>query len=683
MIKKVDRHGCMDALPGIGPKKAEAFGRLQIFSPWDLLFHFPREYQDLRQCAEISALRDGEKALVCAKVLMIIKGKGFGRKRTLRLLVEDGTGRMEVLFFMSGYMDRAFQQGFPYFFYGKVRVENGRSRMLHPDFMTFDGEASGRIQPIYPLTKGLTQKDLRKHISALLSDSDDLPETLPHAILQKKKLCGLAYALKNIHFPEDEQKYKEARYRLIYEELFFLQVALQLSRERFGKGQSGISFSRKAKMEEFVSGLPYAPTKAQRRVLADVEKDMESARAMNRLIQGDVGSGKTLIALAALYKASKSRYQGAFMAPTELLARQHYETLQADLGPLGVRIAFLSGTLGSKQKKKTLDDLKAGQIDVIVGTHAIVSEGVQFDNLGLVITDEQHRFGVNQRLLLSKKGENPDVMVMTATPIPRTLAVVMYGDLDISVIDEMPPGRIPIRTERFTEETRQQAYLQMEREVRMGHQAYVVAPLIEDSEALDSRSAESLFLEIKSRFPDEDCALLHGNLPQAEKDRIMEKFYKGDISILVSTVVIEVGINVPNATVMLIENAERFGLAQLHQLRGRVGRGTDPSCCLIVSNDQSEIAAARAEVFCGTNDGFVIAEKDLELRGPGEVFGIRQHGLPELILADPVKHYHVFSESREDAVELLRADPSLTAPENREFEASLKRKFDLTETVVL
>ncbi|HCU08389.1 MAG TPA: DNA helicase RecG, partial [Clostridiales bacterium] len=567
MNQKIDRCGSMEGLPGIGPKKAEAFGRLQIFSPWDLLFHFPREYQDLRKRADINTLEDGSRALVCAKVLMIIKGKGFGRKRTLRLLVEDGTGRMEVLFFMSGYMDQAFRQGLPYFFYGKVRVENGRVRMLHPDFMSYDGETSGQIQPVYPLTKGLTQKELRKHISAILSDGEDVPETLPLSILRKKKLCSLSYALKNIHFPKDEQKYKEARYRLVYEELFFLQVALQLSRERFGKGRCGISFSAEARMDTFVTGLPYAPTQAQRRVLADVEKDMESAGAMNRLIQGDVGSGKTLIAQAALYKASKSRYQGAFMAPTELLARQHFETLQADLGSLGIRIAFLSGSLAAKQKNQTLKELKEGRIDIVVGTHAIVSEGVQFDNLGLVITDEQHRFGVNQRLLLSKKSENPDVMVMTATPIPRTLAVVMYGDLDISVIDEMPPGRIPIHTAQFTEETRDQAYLRLEKEVKKGHQAYVVAPLIEDSETLESRSVESLILEMQNRFPDDSCALLHGNLPQLEKDRIMERFYKGDINILVSTVVIEVGIDVPNATVMIIENAERFGLAQLHQLR--------------------------------------------------------------------------------------------------------------------
>ncbi|MDD2301007.1 MAG: ATP-dependent DNA helicase RecG [Eubacteriales bacterium] len=436
-------------------------------------------------------------------------------------------------------------------------------------------------------------------------------------------------------------------------------------------------------MNDFVKVLPYTPTRAQERVLADTEQDMESAEAMNRLIQGDVGSGKTLIAQAALFKAAKSGYQGAFMAPTELLARQHFETLQADLGPLDVRVGFLSGSLSAKAKKQTMRDLESGRIDVIVGTHAIVSEGVRFHDLGLVITDEQHRFGVTQRLLLSQKGKNPDVLVMTATPIPRTLAIVLYGDLDISVIDEMPPGRIPIKTIQYTQDDREHAYSLLRKEILRGRQAYVVAPLIDDSESLESRSAESLFHEMCNRFPDLSCALLHGNLPQSEKDRIMDRFYRGHIGVLISTVVIEVGINVPNATIMLIENAERFGLAQLHQLRGRVGRGNEQSYCLIVSGTQSDIAEARAAVFCETNDGFLIAEKDLELRGAGEVFGVRQHGLPELRLADPVKHYHIFTESREDAVELLRNDPDLSSEENRAFGRCLHKKFVQTENIVL
>lgn len=683
MKQRVDLEGGVQNLSGIGPKKAEALQRLGIFTPRDLLFHFPREYQDLRKLSAIAELQDGAKALIRAKVLLIIKGKGFGRKRTLRLLAEDETGRMEILFFMGGYLEQAFQQGSAYFFYGKVQIQNGKVRMLHPDFSSAGAGPAEGILPIYPLTKGITQKELRKHIRGLLLEKEETEETLPASIIAKKHLCALSYALQNIHFPIDEQKYKEARYRLIYEELFFLQTAILLSRERFGNGREGIRFSSQVRMEEFLEGLPYAPTGAQRRVLAEVEADMESAGAMNRLIQGDVGSGKTLIAQAALYKASKSGYQAAFMAPTELLARQHYDTLRTDLAPLGMRIAFLSGSLSAKERNSILKSLQDGLVDVVTGTHAIVSQGVAFSNLGLVITDEQHRFGVNQRLTLSKKGKNPDVMVMTATPIPRTLAVILYGDLDISLIDEMPPGRIPIRTSQYSGQRREEAYALLEKEVRRGRQAYVVAPLIEDSEAMESRSAESLILEIQNRFPGIPSAVLHGNLNQKEKEQIMERFYRGAIGILVSTVVIEVGIDVPNATVMLIENAERFGLAQLHQLRGRVGRGKEQSYCLIVSEAQSEMAAARAEVFCSTNDGFLIAEKDLELRGPGEFFGVRQHGLPELVLADPVRHFSIFQESRNDAAQLLRADPTLSLPENRSFGIRLRNKFDAAESVVL
>ena len=683
MKQPIDLKGRIQNLPGIGPRKAEALERLGIFCPEDLLFHFPREYQDLRKLTGIRDLTEGARSLVRAKVLLIVKGKGFGRRRTLRLLTEDGTGRMEVLFFNGGYLDQTFLRGGSYYFYGKVQIENGRVRMLHPDFTSAEGDPSGRILPVYPLTRGMSQKELRKHIQTILDECAGPEETLPAAIIGKKHLCSLAYALRNIHFPEDEQKYKEARYRLIYEELFCLQTALLLSRERFGKGRKGICFSCEVRTEAFVAGLPYTPTGAQKRVLAEVEADMESAGAMNRLIQGDVGSGKTLIAQAALYKAAKCGYQSAFMAPTELLARQHFETLRNDLAPLGVRIALLSGSLAGKERNRILSELRNGLIDVVAGTHAIVSEGVLFRNLGLVITDEQHRFGVNQRLLLSKKGENPDVMVMTATPIPRTLAVILYGDLDISVIDEMPPGRIPVLTAKYNGMEREQAYRLLEGEIRKGRQAYVVAPLIEDSEALESRSAESLFAEIRNRFPDLSSAVLHGSLPRQDKGLIMERFYQGEIDILVSTVVIEVGIDVPNATVMLIENAERFGLAQLHQLRGRVGRGREQSYCLIISDAQNEIAAARAEVFCSTNDGFLIAEKDLDLRGPGEVFGMRQHGLPELVLADPVRHFSIFRESREDAEALLKEDPELSLPENCAFGKNLRQKFDRLETIVL
>jgi ATP-dependent DNA helicase RecG len=462
-----------------------------------------------------------------------------------------------------------------------------------------------------------------------------------------------------------------------------MQVALQFAKERFGKGRSGIRFDKKIKATAFTQRLPYALTSAQVRVLADVESDMESARAMNRLVQGDVGSGKTVIAQAAIYKASKCGFQSAFMAPTELLARQHFNTLSADLVPYGIRVGFVSGSLTAKNKKDVLNKLKTGEIDTIVGTHAILSEGVEFSNLGLVITDEQHRFGVNQRLLLSSKGKNPDILVMTATPIPRTLAVILYGDLDISIIDEMPPGRIPVETKKFNGEERDVAYHILFSEVQRGRQAYVVAPWIEDSEEIDGRSAQSLLEEVRHRFPGIKSELLYGSMKQQEKNAIMESFYAGITKILVSTVVIEVGINVQNASVMIIENAERFGLAQMHQLRGRVGRGEDQSYCLIITDAESEISLARADALCSTNDGFIIAEKDLAMRGPGEVFGVRQHGLPELKLADLSKHMKVFKEAREDALTLLIQDPTLMHKENLVFGKHIKEKFDEETSFVL
>jgi len=673
----------IEQLSGVGPKKKEAFERLGIRTFQDLLYHVPREYEDLRNVTEISRIASEEKILVRAKILMIIKGKGYGQKRTLKLLTEDSTGRMEIIFFMGGYMERTFVQGQEYFFYGKAKNEQGRVTMFHPVFSSVLETDELKILPVYPLTRGISQKELRKHIKTVLFSLDNMEETLPSSILYKRKLCGLAYALRNIHFPDDEQRFREARYRFVYEELFDLQVALRFAKERFGKGRAGIRFAASVKATSFTDRLPYALTAAQARVLSEVECDMESDRAMNRLVQGDVGSGKTVIAQAAVYKASKCGYQSAFMAPTELLARQHYETLSADFGPYGIRIGYISGSLTSKARRIVIDQLKNGEIDIIVGTHAIVSEGVEFANLGLVITDEQHRFGVNQRLLLSCKGKNPDILVMTATPIPRTLAVILYGDLDISLIDEMPPGRIPVETKKFTGENRDDAYRILFSEVQQGRQAYVVAPFIEDSESLDGRSAQSLFEEVKQRFPGVESGLLYGSMKQQEKDEVMESFYAGVTRILVTTVVIEVGINVQNASVMLVENAERFGLAQMHQLRGRVGRGADKSYCLIVTDSRTELASARAEVLCSISDGFIIAEKDLSLRGPGELFGIRQHGLPELKLADLSRHLKVFEEAKEDASHLFAKDPQLTDEENYIFGERVKKKFASEISLVL
>lgn len=676
-IAKIELNSPMEELKGVGPKKAQSFAKAGILSLSDMLWDFPRDYEDLRNQTLIADLKDGEKTLVVGRVIQAHMGRGFGRKRTFHVLAEDATGRLDIIFFMAGFMGKTFVIGEEYRFFGKVKLEKGRAVMFQPSFSKADdGEQSG-ILPVYTLTKGVTQKEMRRFSRLALELSKGQfsgdKETLPASVLSKANLCGLEYALENIHYPQGREEYSQARYRLVYEELFDLKTALMLSKDRFGAGREGIAFTGKLD-EAFVESLPYELTGAQKRCLQQIRSDMESPKAMNRLIQGDVGSGKTAVAQCAMLKAVSSGFQAAFMAPTELLAAQHLETLRSDFADLDVNVVLLTGSQKAAERKAVLAAIESGEADIIVGTHAILSESVHFRDLGLVITDEQHRFGVNQRQLLTAKGRNPDVLVMTATPIPRTLAVVLYGDLDISVIDELPPGRQPILTKQYGEENRDEAYRILQEQVAKGRQGYIVAPLIADSESIESHSAEGLYEDLQNSFPSIRFSLLHGAMKQAEKDAVMEAFYRGETDVLVSTVVIEVGINVPNACVMVIENAERFGLAQLHQLRGRVGRGSEQSYCLILTGEDSDIARMRAQTMCESSDGFYIAEKDLEMRGPGELFGFRQHGLPQLKLADPVRHVKVVEKAAQDAQELLQDDPGLQKPEN----AGLKAKIDQT-----
>ena len=668
-------------LSGVGPKKGEALRRLGLNQIEDLLYLFPRTYEDRRTPVKIANLWNEEAALVKARVTLIVKGSGFGKKKTLKLLVQDGSGSLEILFFHSGYLEKAFAKGETYSFFGKVSNKNGKVQMIHPDFSRWWGEEDERILPVYPLVKGLAQTDLRKLTAQSLALSDRLAEYLPRETLARRKLCGIHYGLDNIHYPKDPQKVKEARFRFVFEELLLLQLGLLTRRNRRSRNKRGIPFPPQIKAEAFVKTLPYPLTAAQARVLAEIERDMENPEIMNRLVQGDVGSGKTAVAAAALYKAAKSGYQGVLMAPTDILARQHYNGLQEQFEPLGIQVGFLSGSLPAKERKEILERLSCGAVHILVGTHAVIQECVSFFKLGLVITDEQHRFGVNQRSLLARKGENPDVLVMTATPIPRTLAMTLYGDLDISVIDQMPPGRQEIITRAVSGEGRDAAYEFVIREVAQGRQAYVVAPLIEESMALSAKSAAGVYEEISRKFPRQRAALLHGAMKQGEKDGIMEDFYQGKISILVSTVVIEVGINVPNATVILIENAERFGLAQLHQLRGRVGRGTEQSYCILITQGKTEVAKQRAEIMRQSADGFVIAEKDLELRGPGEFFGMRQHGMPELRIADLVKHVKLLPAVKEEAMILLKEDETLSLKKNELLRRKIEKTYENVENI--
>lgn len=687
-------HEPVSSLKGVGPKKQAALKKLDIEFVEDFLYCYPRDYEDRSNQKKIDQLLDGESVYVAAKVILVVKGGWrYGKKRTLKLLVEDETGQLEIVFFVqAGYLEKAFQQGSTYGFFGKVNVsKQGRLQMTHPDFQKIEEAAAeggvaadeDKILPVYPLVSGLTQKDMRRWSKLALEQQNQLDDYLPPATVERNRLCDLSYALNHIHYPGDREKYKEAKYRLIFDELMLLQTGLMMTRRKLEHQSTGIIFSQNHKIKTFTDSLPYPLTGAQTRVLEEIEADMESSKVMNRLIQGDVGSGKTAVASAALYKAVKSGYQGVLMAPTEILASQHFEGLSAQFEPFGIKVGFLSGTVGAKDRRERLEQLKTGEIQILIGTHALIQDDVQFKNLGLVITDEQHRFGVKQRSLLSEKGTHPDTLVMTATPIPRTLAVVLYGDLDISIIDELPPGRKPVTTKALSGKQRAQAYDFMAREIAKGRQAYVVAPLIEESEQLNARSATEVHEELSVLYPNINSALLHGAMKQKEKDEIMARFYEGEIQLLVSTVVIEVGINVPNSTMMIIENAERFGLAQLHQLRGRVGRGERQSYCLLISENESAVSKQRAEIMASTNDGFVIAEEDLRLRGPGEFFGVRQHGVPELKLADLGKHAKILSAARKEAGFLLQEDPLLELEEHQPLKQRIRALFHQVEELQL
>ncbi|MBR6444642.1 MAG: ATP-dependent DNA helicase RecG [Firmicutes bacterium] len=680
----------VDTISGVGPKKQQALSRMGIETMQDLLYLFPREYQDRSTCSRISGLTDGISVLIRGRVMLSsLTGSPYRRKQTLRLLVSDVTveeesgsadreNMIEVIFFNAKFIAKSIRKGEVYDFYGPVRITNGKKQMVHPEFSESGKEDMEGIVPVYPLTAGISQRDIRKWqrlLKSEITDEDMAEEVIPGKLLEENNICGINYALSNIHFPGNGQKLKEARYRLIYEELLVMQTGLMQARSRNLAETNECKTDPETDIWEYTEVFPYELTNAQKRVIAEIDKDMMSERTMNRLVQGDVGSGKTAVAEAALYKTVKSGYQGAMMAPTEILARQHYRGLSENLGSFGIRVGLLTGSMKASEKKQMLSDIAAGEIDVVVGTHAIIQPEVVFEKLALVITDEQHRFGVNQREAFRNKGSMPHVLVMTATPIPRTLAVVIYGDLDVSVIDEMPPGRPEIQTIPCDDKRRDRMYDFVRDQIKAGRQAYVVAPLISESEELDALSAEELYDDLKTRFKGFSVELIHGEMKPAEKDAVMERFYAGNIDVLVSTVVIEVGIDVPNATVMVIEDSERFGLAQLHQLRGRIGRGKEKSYCILLNRGSSKIAEERTRIMKESRDGFYIAEEDLKLRGPGELFGLKQHGIPDLHMADLIKHIGVLDKVRDDARGLLEEDPDLKSSENEKLGQRIKSMF--------
>lgn len=676
----MDLRESVTSLKGVGPKKAEALKKLGISTMEDLVFFLPRSYEDRRNRVDISDAAEDQNSVVTGEVKLVVNDRyRGGRKQMLRLLVEDGTGSMEVVFFNAKYLQHSFRTGRKYTFFGKVTRNFGKMQMIHPEFSDADGMEDG-ILPVYPLTKGISQREMRTWQKSLKRAYSMAEDILSSEAVERNRLCSLSYALENVHFPQEKQKLLEAKYRLIFDELLILQTGLFMARQNVTDGRNGIAFSPEADTGRYIESLPYPLTGAQQRCVEEIERDLESSTAMNRLVQGDVGCGKTAVAEIAMYKAVKSGYQAVLMAPTEILAAQHFDGISRAFEAHGIRTAFLTGSLKAAQKREVLEQIATGEAQVIIGTHAVIQPDVDFSRLGLVITDEQHRFGVRQRVKLREKGENPNVLVMTATPIPRTLSVILYGDLDVSIIDELPPGRQQTVTRCLKSEKRGECYDFVEQQLKQGRQAYVVTPLIEESETLDAKSAEQVAAELKKRFRGYSVELIHGAMSQDEKDRIMESFSRGETDVLVATVVIEVGINVPNATVIVIENSERFGLAQLHQLRGRVGRGSHRSYCFLILDGGSEIAEKRGQIMEASSDGFFIAEEDLKLRGPGEIFGTRQHGLPDLAITDLSKHMKILEQAKEEAKAMLADDPALDAPEHSALRRRITKLFgeDLT-----
>ncbi len=651
---------------GVGETRLSLFKRLEIYTILELFTHYPKDYEDRSIIKNIADLEDGE---VCSFEGTIVSNVNEARPRrgmTLsKVSIQDSTGKITGIWFNQHYIKNSFSIGANYIFYGKVERKLSKIQIINPVFEKVDNnqlKKSLRIVPIYSTTKNLGQNILRAIMQEALRSLENVQveDLLPSFIKERYSLADIMFSFKQIHFPESVLNKEKARYRLVFEELFMLQLGLLLYKSLATDSKQGIKYTKIKEQDQFIESLPFRLTKAQMKVYKEVEKDMESENVMNRLVQGDVGSGKTIIAVLALFKAVKCGYQGALMVPTEILAEQHYKSVKDLFEKYSITVELLSSSQPKKKKMAIFDGLRNGSIDVIIGTHALIENTVEFLKLGLVVTDEQHRFGVRQRSILAQKGQNPDVMVMTATPIPRTLALILYGDLDISIIDELPPGRKPIKTYSVNEAMRDRINNFIRKMVNEGRQVYIVCPLVEESEEINAASAVVTAEDISNNvFKDLKVGIIHGKMKSSEKESIMKSFVSGEISILVSTTIIEVGVNVPNATIMVIENAERFGLAQLHQLRGRVGRGDTQSYCLLFNQSNSKVSRERMKIMSQSNDGFVISEKDLELRGPGDFFGTKQHGIPELKIANLYKDIEILKLAQNCAKEMIIDDPGL------------------------
>jgi ATP-dependent DNA helicase RecG len=667
-------------IKGIGPKRSQKLNKLGIYTLKDLLYYFPRHYEDRSAFKKIFNVMDSDRVSVKGIIYDTdIKKPRKGMSIT-KIIIRDETGFLTLVFFNQEYLLNTYKKGDTIIAFGKIKKEFQKVEMhnCEIELYTNNPKSIGGIVPVYPLTYGITNKELSTIIKNVIKNNElTIDEYLPIDTVKRNKLCDINYSIKNIHNPKDKESLKIALYRLVFEEFLMLQLGLFFFKSGISE-KVGIKFNIHEKFDDVIKSLPFKLTKAQQRSLNEILDDMNSTKVMNRLVQGDVGSGKTVVALLSIANAVFNGYQGALMAPTEILAEQHYHSLTEILSKFNIKIELLVGSLRKKKKEDILQRTKNGEIDILIGTHALIEDNVEFKNLGVVITDEQHRFGVRQRNKLSEKGTNPDIVVMTATPIPRTLALILYGDLDISIIDELPPGRQPIETMAIQKDKRDRVYKNLVRkEVEKGRQVYVVCPLVEESEAIEAKSATELVEELQYEyFSDLRLGLLHGKMKPSEKEDIMKKFKNKEIDILVSTTVIEVGVNVPNATLMIIENSERFGLAQLHQLRGRVGRGIHKSYCILIYSSENEVCKERMNIMEETNDGFKISEKDLEIRGPGEFFGTRQHGLPELKIANIFKHMKILKIAQQEARYIIGEDEKLNFSKNKYLKNEIAHKFE-------
>ena len=663
-------------LKGVGPKTAERFEKLGILTLADLLCHYPRRYLDFSRPYSIAEAPLDTECVVKAEVFAKPAGRILpGGRRMERITAGDDVSSLEVTWFNNPYASQKLELGQEYYFQGIVTGGMLRRQMVNPQVRTGMQIQSAPFEAVYPQTEGLTSSAIGKCVRQLLPHAELLPDPLPPAMLQKYRLLPKAEAVRAIHCPKTEDEAFAARRRLIYEELLILQLGIGRMKNR-GAAATGAPM-RPLDPEPFWASLPFSPTGAQRRAVGEILTDMARDTSMNRLLQGDVGSGKTLVAAAAIWACIRSGYQAALLAPTEILASQHAETLNRLLAPFGMRVALLTGGMKAAVRRTTLTAIREDQADLVVGTHAILSEGVAFARLGLAVVDEQHRFGVRQRGMLAEKAENPHLLVMSATPIPRTLGLLLYGDLDISILDELPPGRKPVKTRCITGKKRRDLYGFLDREIGAGRQVYIVCPAIEDTPDGGLNAVKTYYEDVaKALLPERRVGLMHGKLKPKEKAAVMEDFKEGRLDALVSTTVIEVGVDVPNATVMVIENAERYGLSALHQLRGRVGRGAAESWCFLVSDNTGENVQKRLKFLCSTSDGFAVAQYDLETRGPGDFFGSRQHGLPTLQIADLMNDTRTLHAAQSEAALMLAEDPLLTQPEHALLAQQVQQMFE-------